>query len=171
MPLTSEILSPTFQFISFARPSPLIARFGSCTKGSGTSCVRMARKRLRRALRAARPTRVIGVGSRSRESREPSADRTSFVRSFQLAFVETPNERSTLRSRGIVRDHDDRLAEILVQLVEQVQHVVGALAIEIAGRLVGDDDLRVVDDRARDGDALLLTARELPRIVRLAIVE
>ena len=33
--------------------------------------------------------------------------------------------------------------------------------IEVAGRLVGQDELRLVDQRARDGDALLLAARQL----------
>ena len=64
-----------------------------------------------------------------------------------------------------MRDHDDRLAERLVQRREQAEHVFGALAIEVAGRLVGDDDLRIGDDGARDGDALLLATRELARRV------
>ena len=38
--------------------------------------------------------------------------------------------------------------------------------VEVAGRLVGEQDGRVGDDRARDRDALLLPARELARRVR-----
>ena len=41
--------------------------------------------------------------------------------------------------------------------------------VEVAGRLVGQHDRRVVGERARDGDALLLAARELRRIVVRAI--
>ena len=58
-----------------------------------------------------------------------------------------------------------------VELLEQREDLVGALAIEVAGGLVGDDDGRVVDDGARDGDALLLPARELPRVVAHAVLE
>ena len=42
-------------------------------------------------------------------------------------------------------------------------------AVEIAGRLVGQDDRRIVGQRAGDGDALLLAARELRRIVMAAV--
>ena len=45
------------------------------------------------------------------------------------------------------------------------------LRVEVAGRLVGDEDGRVGDDGARDGDALLLAAGELPRVVVHAVVE
>ena len=58
-----------------------------------------------------------------------------------------------------------------VELLEERQDVVRALAIEIAGGLVGDDDLRVVHDGARDRDALLLPAGELPRVVAHAVFE
>ena len=43
--------------------------------------------------------------------------------------------------------------------------------VEIAGRLVGEQQARRVDQRARDGDALLLAAGELARRVALAIAE
>ena len=39
------------------------------------------------------------------------------------------------------------------------------LRVEVAGRLVGQQDRGVVDQRARDRDALLLAARELARVV------
>ncbi len=35
--------------------------------------------------------------------------------------------------------------------------------IEIAGGLIGDQQLRLADDRARDADALLFTHRQLER--------
>ena len=47
----------------------------------------------------------------------------------------------------------------------------GVLAVEVAGRLVGPDDRRVVHERARDRDALALTARELVRDVVAALAE
>ena len=71
----------------------------------------------------------------------------------------------------VVGHHHDRLAELRVQLLEQGEDVVGARAIEVARRLVGDDDRRVVDDGARDRDALLLPAGELPRVVLHPVLE
>ena len=73
-----------------------------------------------------------------------------------------------VRARGgarVVRDHHDRLLEVAVQRLQQVQDLLGALRVEVAGRLVGHQHRRVGDDGARDGDALLLSARELPRVV------
>ena len=49
---------------------------------------------------------------------------------------------------------------------QQVEDFVGGLRVEVAGRLVGDDQRRVGDDRPGDADALLLAAGELPRPVR-----
>ena len=37
--------------------------------------------------------------------------------------------------------------------------------VEIAGRLVGEQHVRLGDERARNGDALLLAAGQLPRVV------
>ena len=36
------------------------------------------------------------------------------------------------------------------------EHMVGGLRVEVAGRLVGEQDARAVGDAAVDGDALLL---------------
>ena len=44
----------------------------------------------------------------------------------------------------------------------------GGPGVEVAGRLVGEQQLRLVDQRARDRDALLLAAGELARLVLLA---
>ena len=50
------------------------------------------------------------------------------------------------------------------QLLQQRQHLLAGGAVEVAGGLVGDDQRRVGDQRARDGHALLLAARELARV-------
>jgi hypothetical protein len=62
------------------------------------------------------------------------------------------------RDRWIVRDDDEGLAEVAVQPREQVHHASGGLAIEVAGRLVREQDGRIGHDRAGDRDALLLTS-------------
>ena len=66
-------------------------------------------------------------------------------------------------SLQVVRDeHQGRLAPAL-QAEQQVDDLLAGLAVEVAGRLVGQDDLRARAQGAGDGDALLLAAGELRR--------
>ena len=57
------------------------------------------------------------------------------------------------------------------ELRQRREHVVGGARIEIAGRLVGQQDARRVGDRARDRDALLLAAGQFRRPVRQPLLE
>ena len=65
---------------------------------------------------------------------------------------------------GGVGDHDDGGARG-VEVAEEVHDVETVVAVEVAGGLVAEDELRVGDDRAGHGDTLLLPAGELLRIV------
>ena len=49
--------------------------------------------------------------------------------------------------------------------------MLSSRAVEVAGRLVGQDQLRPRRERARERDALLLAAGELPRIMGEAMRE
>ena len=70
--------------------------------------------------------------------------------------------RSPTRSGlGVVRDHHDRLVELVDGVAQQPQHLGARLGVEVAGGLVGEHDRRARDERARDRDALLLAARQL----------
>src|SRR4051794_1957395 len=62
-----------------------------------------------------------------------------------------------------VRDLDDR-RPAFVELLEQLHDLLALARMQVARRLVREDDLRVGDDGSRDGDELLLAARELVRI-------
>ena len=53
---------------------------------------------------------------------------------------------------------------LVLQVVEQVDHLRLDRDVERGHRLVGDDQLRVQRERARDADALTLPARELVRV-------
>ena len=53
-----------------------------------------------------------------------------------------------------------------VDLEEELVHRAARRRVEVAGRLVGEHELRRQDQRAREGDALLLAAGELARAVR-----
>jgi len=52
-----------------------------------------------------------------------------------------------------VRDDDDGLV-LRDQLLEDADDLVAGLLIEVAGRLVGEDERGIVDESAGDGDAL-----------------
>ena len=58
-----------------------------------------------------------------------------------------------------------------VQPGEDVEHLLRRGAVEVPGRLVGQHDRRVRDDRPRDRGALLLAARELRRRMQRAVGE
>ena len=81
------------------------------------------------------------------------------------ALVEMQRAPRAVGGVRIVRDHHDRLAVIAVERLQQVEDLVAGLAIEIAGRLVAEQQRRVGDDRARDADALFLAAGQLARVV------
>ena len=66
--------------------------------------------------------------------------------------------------REPVRDHQRGAA--LHQIVERLLHRRLRLGVELRGRFVEDQDRRVLEQRARDGETLALPAREL--LARLA---
>src|SRR3954466_6525829 len=71
------------------------------------------------------------------------------------------------REAHLVR-HADHGHALAPEVLHDVQHLLDHLRIERGGRLVEEHDLRPHGERTRDGDALLLSARELAGIfVRL----
>src|SRR6516164_7454561 len=67
-------------------------------------------------------------------------------------------------------DHDDGTT-VAVKVFEQGQDLVAGPAIQRAGRLVGQDESRVIHHRTRNDDALLLASGELIRPVMAAVGE
>ena len=65
----------------------------------------------------------------------------------------------------IVGDHDDRHPELFLELVHQLEDLRLRRHVERGRRLVGDHEVRLVDQRHRDHHALAHAARELVRIV------
>ncbi len=55
--------------------------------------------------------------------------------------------------------------------LEEREHLEARTRVEVAGRLVGEEERRIGHERASDGDALLLTAGELARRVMHAVGE
>ena len=70
-----------------------------------------------------------------------------------------------------MRRDDHRRAVLGGKPGEQVDHVGPGLRVEVAGRLVGEHDPGLDDERTRDRDALLLAAGELARQVTGAVGE
>lgn len=62
----------------------------------------------------------------------------------------------------VVRREDDRRTEV-VYFFQDLDDVVRVDRIEIARRLVSDDDVGLIDDRSSDGDPLRLAAGKLAR--------
>src|SRR5262245_10766271 len=89
----------------------------------------------------------------------------------QLALFEVNEPLGALGGMRIVRHHDDRLLELGVETLQQREDFLGRLAVEITGRLVGEQDRRVADQRACDGNPLFLAARQLAGKVAQSIAE
>src|SRR5205809_158742 len=64
----------------------------------------------------------------------------------------------------IVRDVDERHAELLLDLLELDLQLLPELQVEGAERLVQEERPRLVDDRPRQSDSLALTPGELGRL-------
>ena len=62
---------------------------------------------------------------------------------------------------GRMGRHKERLARVARQFEQQAQHGFTGVLVQVAGRLVGQDQQRVVRQGASDGDALLLAPESL----------
>jgi len=86
----------------------------------------------------------------------------------QPAVAEGEDAPGVGRDVGLVRDQHDRQAGAVEPLHER-EDLDTRARVEVTGRLVGQDDGRIVDQRAGDGHALLLAARELIGVMVLAL--
>src|SRR4030095_12164671 len=129
--------APAYQAATIVRKSP-----NATIATTMPTMVRIVRSLCRNALRKTSET----MNTVSFEAR--SVD--------QPAFLEMDEPRGTARGLGIVRHHDDGLAELTIEPFEQIENLLRGVAIEIAGGLVGHDQRRIGDQRTRDRDALLL---------------
>lgn len=70
-----------------------------------------------------------------------------------------PDYAVHLRSESLIVGCHERSAALSADEVEELsEHRVGGVLVEVAGRLVGEHQRRLVGERAGDRDALLLTA-------------
>ena len=87
------------------------------------------------------------------------SDAARILGEFAYAAVfDQQNAVSCLCQPVIVRDHDERYANLAVHLAHQHENVLTGPAIEVASRFVGQDDPRRISEGAHDGAALILAA-------------
>ncbi len=55
---------------------------------------------------------------------------------------------------------EDDGATLVGEAFEDAEEFAGQLAVEVGGRFIGDEDFRIIDQRAADGDTLLFAAGE-----------
>ena len=67
--------------------------------------------------------------------------------------------------------HQQDGATLLVEGAQQLHGLVGGAAVEVAGRLVGEQQRGVIDQRAGDGHPLPLSAGQLARQVPQALLD
>ena len=80
-------------------------------------------------------------------------------------YITATSSQRWSHDREVVADQDVAEAELLLQVLQQVEHLRLHRDVERADRLVGDDQLRLRDQRARDRDALALAAGEFVRVL------
>ena len=68
-------------------------------------------------------------------------------------------------------DHDDCEALLTVKAVEEVHQGVARLGVQVPRGLIGEQEKGIVHEGARDGHALLLSARQFSRFVLSAILQ
>src|ERR1019366_3329659 len=139
---------------------PPAARLGTATARPAISAPAKAR-RTRRARRRRRDRAASSsfAGDRQQVPDLVGGDREVTGGERPLAHVAHDCE--------VVGDEDHRQAELALQLAQQVEDLRLDRDVERGDRLVGDDQLRLQRQRARDPDPLTLTAGEL---VRVAVV-
>ena len=107
------------------------------------------------------PDRLLVAWRCCRREYPPQQAAAFLSRRQQHSLFQVPRH---VRVRGrvrIVRNHHDRLLEVLVQPLQNLQHFCCGMAVEVTGRFVRQQQRRIADNRARDGDALFLSAGEL----------
>src|SRR5579883_2820113 len=89
-------------------------------------------------------------------------------RRFDAAGAQADGPVAARGEIRVMRDKDERRAALGAQLEEKVDDRLAGRLVEIAGRLVGDENRRPRRQGSGERDALLLAARKLRRIMREA---
>ena len=111
---------------------------------------------------ARRPERLLGYPQPA-----ACADDSRLVLARPLltdaAVADVDDPVGDLRRRRVVTHEDRRRSDLPDELGQEREDVACSLLVEVAGRLVRDEELRLVRQRGAERDALLLASRELAR--------
>src|SRR2546426_3273002 len=116
---------------------------------------------------SSRSRRLLRTGPPS-SSLSPCDDRRSGRLHDETAASHRKHAPRAGRENRVVRDDDERRA-VPVHPIEQLHDLLARRLVQLAGRLVGEQQQRVVRERPRDGHALHLAARKLRRLVTRAV--
>src|SRR5262249_9781918 len=110
----------------------------------------------------------------AKKTRRAPANRDTVVRARRLrrgftladdpSIADLDDAAGAARERHVVRD-DDECRALLPELREKRHDVAAGGRVEVAGRFVGEDDVRLHREGPGDRDALHLAARKLRRFV------
>ena len=166
------------------RPPPVAVQAAPpCTGPSRTGSARRTRSRpADRSAKAAHPARIAALrcagsseGVAASSMRVYGCSGVSKIVGFRtlldrLAAIHHQHVvRDVADHRQVVADEQIGQAELVLQVHHQVQHLRLDRNVERRDRFVGHHDPRPQHQRARDGDALALTAGEHVRIAAVLI--
>ena len=86
-----------------------------------------------------------------------------FVIAHDLAFFHSDDATPHMVDDAFIVCSEDDCGAKLVDFFQNLNDLVGIDRIEIAGRLVSDDNIRLIDDRSGNSHALFFAAGELAR--------
>src|SRR5258705_4480038 len=95
----------------------------------------------------------------------------ALLRADKYTLVEMMNGVDESLRAGVVRDDDDRLVKLAIELCKQEQDFFRRFGVQVARRFIRDQNRRVGYNGMRDCDALPLPARKLPRIMFHAVCQ
>ncbi len=118
----------------------------------------------------------LGAGGRNERSSEQCEKNALHATVPSAVSWNRPSTRWSLRGNRCARSCEcvtttSVLPKSAFSWSSEIEHLLCGVRIEISGRLVGEEERRVLDERAGDGDTLLLAARQLAGPVPLACVE
>src|SRR5512139_3476044 len=148
--------------------NPTVPTLATASTSAATSTVSSPARQSRESIRSASRNVVTGalLAPRAILPRREASDRAGRRPSHScghhlLVADELPRRErepapAARRERRLVRDQHERRPVLPVEPEHELRDLDARRAVEIAGRFVGHQELRLARERARDRDALLL---------------